>query len=121
MAEAVINHTLGDRWAAFSGGIMPMQLWQPVIQVLQEIGIDASAGKAKHIELFLGCRFDAVISLCSDADDFCTAFPGDAVRDHLPFEDPMTSSFFGIGDIARTRKLRDDMKKQLCNYFGGAQ
>lgn len=120
MAEAIINHTLGEQWSAFSGGIMPMQLWQPVIQVLQEIGIDASAGKAKHIELFLGCRFDAVISLCSDADDFCTAFPGDGARTHLPFEDPMTSSFFGIGDIARTRKLRDDMKKKLCNHLGGA-
>ena len=119
MAEAIINHTLGHTWAAFSGGIMPMQLWKPVIQVLQEIGIDANDRKAKHIEIFLGCRFDLIISLCSDADAFCTSFPGEGVREHLPFNDPMTSSFFGVGDVTRTRKLRDDMKNRLCAYLGG--
>lgn len=113
MAEAIINHTLGHTWAAFSGGIMPMQLWKPVIQVLQEIGVDAHGRKAKHIELFLGCRFDLIISLCSDADAFCTSFPGEGDREHLPFHDPMTSSFFGVGDVTRTRKLRDDMRMKL--------
>lgn len=118
MAEAIVNHCMIPNWAAFSGGILPMQLWPPVVQVLQEIGADASAGKAKHIELFLGCTFDAVISLCSDTDEFCTAFPGDGARMHMPFDDPMTHSFFGIGDIARTRKLRDDMRKKICHCLG---
>lgn len=119
MAEAIVNHCMGKQWAAFSGGILPMQLWPPVVQVLQEIGADASAGRAKHIELFLGCHFDVVMSLCSDTDGFCTAFPGDGVRIHMPFDDPMTNSFFGIGDTARTRKLRDDMQQNICDCLGG--
>lgn len=121
MAEAIVNHVLGDQWAAFSGGIFPMTLWKPVVQVLKEIGIDARGRKSKHIELFLGCRFDTIISLCSNADDFCTAFPGQGVRKHMPFDDPVTSPFFGVGDLGRTRDLRNDMRNSICDYLKGAQ
>lgn len=119
MAEAIVNNVLGKNWAAFSGGIFPMPPWKPVVQALREIGIGASGSKSKHIELFLGCRFDIIISLCSNADDFCTAFPGQHVRKHLPFDDPIISPFFGIGDLERTRHLRDDMKYSICRYLEG--
>ncbi len=118
MAEAIVNHVLGDKWAAFSGGIFPMTLWKPVVQVLKEIGIDARGRQSKHIELFLGCHFDIIISLCSKSDDFCTAFPGQGVRKHMPFEDPVTSPFFGVGDLGRTRDLRNDMRDSICQYLG---
>lgn len=119
MAEAIVNHVLGDTWAAFSGGIFPMTLWKPVVQVLKEIGIDARGRKSKHIELFLGCHFDIIISLCSKADDFCTAFPGQGVRKHMPFDDPVTSPFFGVGDLGRTRDLRNAMRNTICEYLRG--
>lgn len=117
MAEAIVSHVLGDSWAAFSAGIFPMTLWKPVVQVLKEIGIDARGRQSKHIELFLDCRFDVIISLCSNADDFCTAFPGQGVRKHMPFDDPVTSPFFGVGDLGRTRDLRNDMRNSLCDYL----
>lgn len=118
MAEALTNHLLGKQWAAFSGGIYPMPLWKPVVQALREIGIGTSGSKSKHIELFLGCHFDTIISLCSSADLFCTAFPGQGVRAHMPFDDPFTSPFFGIGDFQRVRHLRDAMKHSICRYLG---
>ena len=119
MAEAITNHYLGKEWAAFSGGLFPMPLWKPVAKALHEIGIELSGNKPKHIELFLGCRFDMIISLCSSADEFCTAFPGQGRRKHLPFDDPLASPFFGIGDLNRTRKLRDDMRELILPYLGG--
>lgn len=119
MAEAIANHYLGKDWAAFSGGLFPMPLWKPVAQALHEIGVSTVGSKPKHIDLFLGCRFDAIVSLCSSADEFCTAFPGDGRRKHMPFDDPFTSPFFGIGDMNRTRKLRDDMRRRICPYLGG--
>lgn len=119
MAEAIANHYLGKDWTAFSGGLYPMPLWKPVAQSLQEIGIEIPGTKPKHIELFLGCSFDVVMSLCSSADEFCTAFPGGGRRKHMPFDDPFTSPFFGIGDLNRTRKLRDDMRRRICPYLGG--
>lgn len=119
MAEALTNHFLRGQWAAFSGGIHPMPLWQPVISALREIGVDANMHKAKHIELFLGCRFDVVISLCASTDAFCTAFPGGGWRRHIPFEDPFTHAFFGIGDLERTRKLRDAMCARILPFLSG--
>lgn len=121
MAEAIANHYLGKDWAAFSGGLFPMPLWKPVAQALGEIGIEPAGSKPKHIDLFLGCRFDVIVSLCSSADEFCTAFPGQGRRKHMPFDDPFTSPFFGIGDLNRTRKLRDDMRNMICAYLGGAE
>ncbi|MBU3990224.1 MAG: hypothetical protein KKC27_13785 [Gammaproteobacteria bacterium] len=118
MAEAIVNHFIGDKWAAFSGGIFPMMLWKPVVQVLKEIGIDARNRQSKYIELFFDCNFDAVISLCANADDFCTAFPGQSVRKHMPFDDPVTSPFFGVGDLGRTRDLRNEMRDKICQYLG---
>lgn len=119
MTEAIVNHKLGDTWAAFSGGIFPMPPWKPIVKVLKEIGIDAVDCKAKFIELFFGCDFDVIVSLCSNGDAFCTAFPGGGVRKYMPFDDPLTSPFFGIGDLARTRELRDDMIRRICPYLEG--
>lgn len=120
-AEAITNHFLGKQWAAFSGGLFPMPLWKPVATALREIGIELTGSKPKHIELFLGCRFDVIISLCSSADEFCTAFPGQGRRKHMPFDDPFTHQFFGIGDLTRTRKLRDDMCAKILPYLGGEE
>jgi arsenate reductase len=118
-AEAITNHFLGKEWAAFSGGLFPMPLWKPVATALKEVGIELNGSKPKHIDLFLGCRFDVIVSLCSSADEFCTAFPGQGRRKHMPFDDPFTSPFFGIGDLNRTRKLRDDMRNRILPYLGG--
>ncbi len=119
MAEAITNHMLGDRWAAFSGGIFPMPPWKPIVKVLKEIGVELVDCRAKFIELFFHCEFDVIVSLCSNGDDFCTAFPGGGKREYMPFDDPLTSPFFGIGDLARTRDLRDDMIGRICPYLGG--
>lgn len=120
MAEAIVNHFLGQEWSAFSGGLFPLPLWKPVVTALKEAGIEPTGGKPKHIELFLGCRFDVIVSLCSSADEFCTAFPGQGQRKHMPFEDPFTNPFFGVGDLNRTRKMRDDMRNRILSYLGGA-
>lgn len=117
MAEAIANHFLGKEWTAFSGGLFPLPLWKPVARALKEIGIELNGSKPKHIDLFLGCRFDVIVSLCSSADEFCTAFPGAGRRKHMPFDDPLTSPFFGIGDLDRTRKLRDDMRNRILPYL----
>jgi arsenate reductase len=118
-AEAITNQFLGNECAAFSGGLFPMPLWKPVATALKEINIELTGSKPKHIDLFLGCRFDMIVSLCSSADEFCTAFPGQGRRKHMPFDDPFTSPFFGIGDLNRTRKLRDDMRNRILPYLGG--
>ena len=68
MAEAVVNHFLKAKRVAFSAGFLPLEVHPMVKKVLQEIGIDVSSQKSKHLDTFKDVKFDQVISLCSDAD-----------------------------------------------------
>lgn len=117
MAEGLVNHFLKGRWAAFSAGLMPAGINPLVVQVLKEIGIDASRQPAKHLDLFNGCDFDLVITLCSEADRMCTFYPAYGRRVHLPYTDPLTLSTFGFGWKGLFRKLRDDMRDRLIPYL----
>ena len=117
MAEALVNHLLQGRWAAFSAGFLPAGISPLVVTALKEIGIDAARQPTKHLDLFNGLTFDRVITLCSDADRMCTFYPAYGNRVHLPYTDPLTLSTFGFGWKGLFRKLRDDMKNQLIPYL----
>jgi arsenate reductase (thioredoxin) len=120
MAEALVNHFLKGRWAAFSAGFLPAGINPLVVKVLKEIGIDASRQPTKHLDLFKGCDFDRVITLCSEADRMCTFYPAYGQRIHLPFTDPLTLSTFGFGWKGLFRKLRDDLKTQMIPFLEGS-
>jgi arsenate reductase (thioredoxin) len=120
MAEALVNHFLKGRWAAFSAGFLPAGINPLVVKVLKEIGIDASRQPTKHLDLFNGCAFDRVITLCSEADRMCTFYPAYGQRIHLPFTDPLTLSTFGFGWKGLFRKLRDDLKTQMIPFLEGS-
>jgi arsenate reductase len=117
MAEALVNHFLKGRWAAFSAGFLPAGISPLVVRALKEIGIDAARQPTKHLDLFNGLPFDRVITLCSDADRMCTFYPAYGNRVHLPYTDPLTLSTFGFGWKSLFRKLRDDMRSQLITYL----
>jgi arsenate reductase (thioredoxin) len=117
MAEALVNHFLKGRWAAFSAGLIPAGINPLLVNVLREIEIDASRQPAKHLDLFNGCDFDLVITLCSEADRMCTFYPAYGRRIHLPYTDPLMLSIFGFGWKGLFRKLRDDMRQRLIPYL----
>ncbi len=72
MAEALVNHSRGDQWEAFSAGTHPTGYVHPdAINALAEIGIDASRARSKSIDEFRGKPFDAVITVCDDAAEEC--------------------------------------------------
>jgi arsenate reductase len=118
MAEALVNHFLKDQWVAFSAGFLPLALHPMVKKVMEEIGVELSSQKSKHIDLFKDYRFDKVITLCSEADEVCTYYPGLALKEHLPFQDPALSYSSPFGGKGPFRKLRDQMKKMLIDRLG---
>ncbi len=117
IAEALVNHFLKDKWAAFSAGIMPMAVNQDVIAVMKEIDICISDSRAKHVDLFRNCRFDRVITLCSDADRLCISYPVHDEKDRIIFHDPSSSYGFRFGSKKLYRKLRDDIKKIIIEHL----
>jgi Protein-tyrosine-phosphatase len=89
MAEALLRKMAGDRFEVHSAGLDPSVIHPMTIQVLQEIGIDASGQYAKPLTNYLGkVHFSYLITVCSRAEERCPIFPGIGQRLHWPFEDP---------------------------------
>ena len=61
-------------------------LWRWV--ALQEMRIDISGQRSKHVDEFAGQMFDFVATLCDSAREVCPVFPGDPERIHWSFPDP---------------------------------
>jgi len=124
IAEGLVTYLFGEKWAAFSAGIMPMPIPKTVVKVMREIGIDISMRSEKHIDIFKDCEFDRVVVLCSDAGRMCPTLPNCKLQEHVIFNDPLSSSLasegFFIGFTRAFRVLRDEMKNVLTAYMKDA-
>lgn len=89
MAEALLRSFGGEDFEVYSAGLEPKGLHPLTIQVMNEIGIDVSEQKSKHLDQFLDQSFDYIITVCDRANDNCPTFPGDNVRIHWSFDDPV--------------------------------
>lgn len=116
MAEAYLNHLGGERFEAESAGIEPGTLNPLAVQVMKEDGIDISTNKTKDVFEFLkrGKLYAYVITVCDEkAAERCPIFPGTGRRLHWSFPDPSTIQGTGEERLARTRDIRDQIRKQI--------
>lgn len=116
MAEAFLNQICGKEFEAHSAGIEPGKLNPIVVEAMQEIGIDISGNQTKAVfDMFKsGKTFQYVVTVCDETSaERCPIFPGITKRLHWGFPDP--SSFPGTHDekLAKTREIRDTIKKQV--------
>ncbi|MEZ6131998.1 MAG: arsenate reductase ArsC [Planctomycetaceae bacterium] len=121
MAEGLLRELAGDRIEALSAGANPAgYVHEKAIQVMQELGIDISHQRSKHIREFLppdGDVPDIIIGVCSTADENCPVFPANVERWQWPFDDP----HYAVGDDARKlsefRRVRDEIHERLKQQF----
>lgn len=88
MAEAILRHDGGDRFEVVSAGVNPRGVHPLAIAALADVGIDISDAKSKPVGMFLGTRFDYVITLCDRARATCPVFPGGSETLHWGLDDP---------------------------------
>lgn len=109
LAEALVNHFLGDRWQAFSAGTQSSGYVHPLaLQALAEIGIQHD-GKSKSVERFQGQAFDRVITVCDDAAENCPVWLGKGQRVHIGFPDPAKATGSQEEQMTVFRQVRDDI------------
>jgi arsenate reductase len=111
MAEGLAQRHFGDGAAVQSAGSRASHVHPFVVQVLYEVGIDASAQRSKSVHDISPDSVDTVITLC--ADEVCPAFLGSARRLHWPLPDPTAGGGDGAAMLARFRVLRDEIQKRL--------
>jgi arsenate reductase (thioredoxin) len=117
IAEALVNHDLAGKWLAESAGTRPARMVHPLaVQVLAEIGI-SHQGESKPVERFRGQPFDAVITVCADAEENCPLWLGQGKRVHIGFPDPAKARGSEAEVLGVFRQVRDDIRASILAYL----
>ncbi len=120
MAEGLLRHDAGDRFAVESAGTQPSAVRPEAIAAMREVGIDISGHRSKHADEFAGQPFDYVITVCDHARESCPVFFGGARKLHRSFEDPAAINGTLEQRQAAFRRVRDELRDYLRAFAGGA-
>jgi arsenate reductase len=118
MAEGLLRHDWGDKFAVESAGTNPSQVRSEAIAAMCEIGIDISGHRSKSVKEFEGQQFDIVITVCDNARETCPVFFGGAKKLHHDFEDPAAVSGSEDERLAAFRRVRDELRNYLKHFAG---
>lgn len=117
MAEALVNHDLGDEWRAFSAGTRPAGYVHPLaLRALEEIGI-RHEGVSKSADVFREQTFDTVITVCDDAAENCPVWLGKGHKVHIGFPDPALAGGSDEEKLFAFRQVRDDIRERVVGYL----
>jgi arsenate reductase len=120
LAEGILRRALGDRIKVASAGSKPAGYVHPLaIRAMQEIGIDISQHRSKHLDEFLESGVETVITVCGNADQACPMFPGQRNRHHFPFDDPAHATGSEEEQFAVFRRVRDEIRAVFEAYAAG--
>lgn len=120
MAEGILRHAAGDLFDVFSAGAHPAGYVHPkAIEAMQEMGIDISGHRSKHLDQYLNAGMDVVITVCDNANQSCPVFPGHVRRYHWGFEDPPKAACAEESEMDAFRRIHDEIKKVFEAYAAG--
>lgn len=120
LAEGILQKALGGDYDVRSAGSKPAGYVHPLaVKVMQEIGIDISGHRSKHLEEFLKQQVETVITVCGNADQACPMFPGQANRYHWGFDDPVHATGTEEEKLTVFRRVRDEILKVFEAYAAG--
>jgi arsenate reductase len=120
LAEGILRAAAGDLLDVHSAGSKPAGYVHPLaIRVMQEIGIDISAHRSKHMNDFLQQPVETVVTVCGNADQACPTFPGQLNRHHWGFDDPAHATGTDEEKLAVFRRVRDEIKLVFEAYAAG--
>jgi arsenate reductase (thioredoxin) len=92
MAEALLRRDGASTFEVVSAGVDPRPVNPMAVRALEKVGIDISRAKSKPVGMFLGQRFDYVITVCDRARAACPVFPGGTETLHWGVDDPVEAT-----------------------------
>lgn len=108
MAEAILNHALGDKVRAVSAGTLPQpKVADGAIEALKAAGLPTAGLHPKTIDAVIDEPIDLVVTVCDNAKESCPIFPRVVPRMHMPFHDPHGEP------LESFIKVRDEIRAQL--------
>lgn len=119
MAEAYLKHFAKDDYNVLSAGISPGVLNPLAVKAMAFDGIDISKNPTKSVAEFIDghIKFDFIITVCDETSaEACPFFPGQGERLHWGFVDPSGLSGTDEEKLARTIKIRDQIKEKVAEF-----
>jgi arsenate reductase len=117
MAEGFFRRFAGDKIEVYSAGLSPKGVHPLAIKVMAEVGIDISHQTSKHLNEFVGQKFDYVITVCDIAAANCPSFPGEGTRLHWPFDDPASATGTVEEVMGVFRRIREEIGSAVKNFL----
>lgn len=117
MAEGLLRHDGGEKFAVESAGISPSFVRSEAIEVMRELGIDISSHRSKSLDEFMTTPFDWVITVCDNAKQNCPVIPGTARRLHWSLQDPAAVEGDVNTRLDAFREARDELRKRLREFI----
>ena len=116
MAEGLLRHDAGDRFTVESAGTKPSAVRPEATAVMNEVGIDVTSHRSKHVDEFAGQNFDYVLTVCDNAKESCPVFFGKATRLHHSFNDPAAVDGSEPTRLGEFRRVRDELRSYLRGF-----
>jgi len=116
MAEGIARRLAPDGVRVSSAGSEPSRIRPQAVEVLAEMGIDASEHRSKSLDEFADEDVDCVVTLC--AEENCPVWLGEAWRVHWPLPDPAAATGSDEEVLASFRRVRDEILRRLEVWFG---
>ncbi len=116
MAAGIARRLAPDGVRVSSAGSEPSRVRSQAVEVLAEVGIDASEHRSKSVDEFADEDVDCVVTLC--AEENCPVWLGEAWRVHWPLPDPAATTGSDEEVLASFRRVRDEILRRLEVWFG---
>src|SRR5579871_4440224 len=113
MAEGLLRALGGYRFEPYSAGTQATHVRPLAIRAMAELDIDISGQESKTLDRFLTEPFDAVITVCDQANETCPVFFGARERLHWSFPDPSKAEGSEEEQLAVYRQVRDAIRERI--------
>jgi arsenate reductase len=116
MAEGLLRSLYYDKYSSFSAGLNATSVHPLAIKVMDEIGINIKEQHSKDIEELKGMQFDYIVTVCDNVKEHCPFFPG-KITIHQNFNDPDLTNGSDEEKLNEFRKIRDEIKEWIIDFF----
>jgi arsenate reductase len=127
MAEGLLRAMHGDRYEAYSAGVVATSVDPRAVFVLKEIGIDITSQHSKSSQEFQDTIFDLAVTVCDRAKQACPIcstelnLPSQSPRAkeviQRSFADPAAAAGSEEERLEAFRRVRDEIKEWIYQTF----
>jgi len=118
LAEGLWRQLGGEQWECHSAGARPAGFVHPLaVRVAEELGVDLSTARSKHIAEFRHESFDLVVTVCDRAREGCPVHRLARRTLHWPFEDPAYATGSEADQLQVFRRVRDEIAAAIRAFL----